>query len=96
MRDVLVNLGVSQVSAESRVTPSRYENTSMGTPYNDKLERQFSVNDHRTLDEIVKSLLLQGFMPSCCDACYRKNRTSEHFVDFAKPELKKLGYSLIE
>jgi len=53
-------------------------------------------NDHRTLDEIVKSLLLQGFIPSFCATCYRKNRTGEHFMDFAKPEFKELGYSLIE
>jgi len=121
MRDVLVNLGVSQVSAESRVTPGGYEDNSVGIPHNDKLERQFSVNDQRTLDEMVKSLLLQGFIPSFCAACYRKNRTGEHFMDFAKsgeikhmcdinalvtlkeyledfakPELKELGYSLIE
>jgi 2-iminoacetate synthase len=121
MRDVLVNLGVSQVSAESRVTPGGYENNPMKTSHNDKLERQFSINDQRTLDEIVKSLLLQGFIPSFCAACYRKNRTGEHFMDFAKsgeikhmcdinalvtlkeyledfakPELKELGYSLIE
>jgi 2-iminoacetate synthase len=84
MRDVLVNLGVSQISAESRVTPGGYENNPMGTPHNDKLERQFSVSDQRTLDEIVKSLLLQGFIPSFCAACYRKNRTGERFMDFAK------------
>ncbi|GHT16815.1 hypothetical protein AGMMS49573_07440 [Endomicrobiia bacterium] len=35
-------------------------------------------------------------MPSFCAACYRKNRLDEYFVDFAKPELKELGYSLIE
>jgi 2-iminoacetate synthase len=43
MRDVLVNLGVSQISAESRVTPGGYEDNLVGTPHNDKLERQFSV-----------------------------------------------------
>jgi 2-iminoacetate synthase len=121
MRDVLINLGVSQISAESRVTPGGYENNPGGTSHNDKLERQFSVNDQRTLDEIVKSLLLQEFIPSFCAACYRKNRTGEHFMDFAKPgkikhlcdinalitlkeyledfakpELKELGYSFIE
>jgi hypothetical protein len=65
MRDVLVNLDTSQVGAESRVTLGGYEDNPVGTPYiyNDKLERQFSVNDQRHLDEMVKSLLLQGFMP---------------------------------
>jgi 2-iminoacetate synthase len=118
LRDVLVNLGVSQISAESRATPGGYEESSV---HNDKLERQFSLNDKRSLNEIVKSLLLQGFIPSFCAACYRKNRTGEHFMDlakpgeikrmcdinalvtlkefledFAEPDVKKLGYKLIE
>jgi 2-iminoacetate synthase len=118
LRDVLVNLGVSQISAESRATPGGYEESSV---HNDKLERQFSLNDKRSLNEIVKSLLLQGFIPSFCAACYRKNRTGEHFMDlakpgeikymcdinalvtlkefledFAEPDVKKLGYKLID
>jgi 2-iminoacetate synthase len=118
LRDVLVNLGVSQISAESKVTPGGYEENSI---HNDKLERQFSVNDQRSLDEIVQSLMSQGFIPSFCAACYRKNRTGGHFMDlakpgkikhicdinalitlkeylddFAKPEIKKIGYKLIE
>jgi 2-iminoacetate synthase len=88
LRDVLVNLGVSQISAESRVTPGGYEESSV---HNDKLERQFSLNDQRSLNEIVKSLLSQGFIPSFCAACYRKNRTGEHFMDLAKPgEIKHM------
>ncbi len=51
-------------------------------------------NDHRTLDEIVKSLLLQGFIPSFCATCYRKNRTGEHFMDFAKPGKIKHMYDI--
>lgn len=88
LRDVLVNLGVSQISAESKVTPGGYEE---GSVHNDKLERQFSVNDQRTLNEIVHSLLLQGFIPSFCAACYRKGRTGAHFMDLARPgEIKHM------
>jgi 2-iminoacetate synthase len=119
LRDILVNLGVSQISAESKVTPGGYEEDS--SCHNDKLERQFSLNDQRTLNEIVKSLLSQGLIPSFCAACYRKKRTGEHFMylakpgaikhmcdinalvtlkeyleDFAMPEIKELGYNLIE
>ncbi|MDR2252236.1 MAG: [FeFe] hydrogenase H-cluster radical SAM maturase HydG [Endomicrobium sp.] len=119
LRDILVNLGVSQISAESKVTPGGYEEDS--SCHNDKLERQFSLNDQRTLNEIVKSLLSQGLIPSFCAACYRKNRTGEDFMylakpgaikhmcdinalvtlreyleDFATPEIKELGYNLIE
>ncbi|MDR3306713.1 MAG: [FeFe] hydrogenase H-cluster radical SAM maturase HydG [Endomicrobium sp.] len=83
LRDVLVNLGVSQISAESKVTPGGYEEES--SCHNDKLERQFSLNDQRALNEIVKSLLSQGLIPSFCAACYRKNRTGEHFMYLARP-----------
>ncbi|MDR2437007.1 MAG: [FeFe] hydrogenase H-cluster radical SAM maturase HydG [Endomicrobium sp.] len=118
LRDTLVNLGVSQISAESKVTPGGYEDSSQ---HNDKPERQFNLNDQRSLNEIVKSLLSQGLIPSFCAACYRKNRTWEHFMDLAKPgtirhmcdinalvtlkeyledfatpEVKTLGYKLID
>jgi 2-iminoacetate synthase len=83
LRDTLVNLGVSQISAESKVTPGGYEEES--SSHNKKLERQFNLNDQRPLNEIVKSLLSQGLIPSFCAACYRKNRTGEHFMDLAKP-----------
>jgi len=82
LRDELVNLGVSQISAESKVTPGGYEEESV---HNDKLERQFSVSDQRTLEEITGSLISQGLIPSFCAACYRKNRTGERFMDLAKP-----------
>ncbi|MDR2395697.1 MAG: [FeFe] hydrogenase H-cluster radical SAM maturase HydG [Endomicrobium sp.] len=118
LRDELVNLGVSQISAESKVTPGGYD---INFSHNDNLERQFSLNDQRTLDEIIKSLLAQGYVPSFCAACYRKNRTGENFMnlakpgqiknmcdinalvtlkeyleDFASPEVKEIGYNLIE
>jgi 2-iminoacetate synthase len=82
LRDIFINLGVSQISAESKVTPGGYEENSV---HNNKLERQFSVNDKRTLNEVLKALILKGFIPSFCAACYRKNRTGERFMDLAKP-----------
>jgi 2-iminoacetate synthase len=82
MRDTLVNLGVSQISAESKVTPGGYEESD---EHNKHLDRQFSLSDMRSLEEIAQSLLSQGFIPSFCAACYRKNRTGEHFMDLAKP-----------
>lgn len=81
LRDVLVDLGVSQISAESKVTPGGYEESLV---HNDKLERQFSLKDQRSLDEIVKSLLLKGLIPSFCAACYRKNRIGVKFMNLVK------------
>lgn len=45
---------------------------------------QFSVDDHRTPDEIISSLARSGYIPSYCTACYRKGRTGDRFMQFAK------------
>ncbi|HRZ87592.1 MAG TPA: [FeFe] hydrogenase H-cluster radical SAM maturase HydG, partial [bacterium] len=85
MRDELFTLGVSQVSAASSTSPGGYadarETCQPGT--------QFSLNDHRSLDEVIASIIAHGFIPSFCAACYRKERTGGHFMDLAKPGLIK-------
>ncbi len=78
MRDQLINLGVSQVSAESKTTPGGY------TEGKDNAG-QFALSDQRSLDEVVDSLINHGFIPSFCAACYRKERTGEAFMNLAKP-----------
>lgn len=79
LRDELFNLGVSQVSAGSNTSPGGYSDA----PGED--DSQFSVSDHRTLDEIIGSLIKKGMIPSFCAACYRKERTGEKFMALAKP-----------
>ena len=81
MRDALFGLGVSQVSAESRTAPGGYE----GIPDGGGTATQFDIADHRSLDEVIGSLLRRGFIPSFCAACYRKERTGEAFMDLARP-----------
>lgn len=85
MRDELFGLGVSQISAESRTSPggysSNYDNEGNGT--------QFSLQDHRSLDEVIGSLIGKDFIPSFCAACYRKERTGQAFMNLAKPGLIK-------
>ena len=39
----------------------------------------------RSLDETIRQLLHDGFIPSFCTSCYRLNRTGEHFMEFAIP-----------
>jgi len=70
-------IGISQTSAASRASPGGYGK--------DRELAQFSLADHRSLDEVVKSILEQGFLPSFCTACYRSNRTGKIFMDLAKP-----------
>ncbi len=76
-RDCL-ELGVSQISAGSRTNPGGYGNETQH-------DAQFSLGDHRSLDEVVRDLAEHGFMPSFCTGCYRLGRVGADFMDMAKP-----------
>lgn len=80
MRDLLLSLGVSQVSAESSTAPGGYTDQK-----DDPAGGQFSLGDHRSLDQIVESLIMHDYIPSFCAACYRMQRTGEDFMQLAKP-----------
>ena len=45
---------------------------------------QFSIEDTRTLDEIVNWLVSLGYIPSFCTACYREGRTGDRFMSLVK------------
>jgi len=81
MRDELVDLGVSQISAESRTSPGGYSSKDN----NLSNDTQFYLSDQRSLDEVIGSLLKTNLIPSFCAACYRKERTGEAFMSLAKP-----------
>lgn len=83
MRNELVHYGISQVSAGSRTNPGAYSHDEEQTG------SQFSLGDHRTLDQIISSLADGGFIPSFCTGCYRKGRVGQDFMDLAKPGLIK-------
>ena len=70
-------LGVSQISAGSRTNPGGYSD--------DESEAQFSLGDHRPLDEVIRDVAEMGYIPSFCTACYRLGRTGADFMDMAKP-----------
>ncbi len=77
MRKDIINAGVSQVSGGSSVEVygySKKENNSA----------QFSVNDERTPQEILKWLMSEDLVPSFCTACYRQGRTGDRFMELAK------------
>ncbi len=76
-------LGVSQISAGSRTNPGGYT----GNEAEDM--SQFSLGDHRSLDEVIKDITQLGYIPSFCTACYRLGRTGADFMDLAKPGLIK-------
>jgi 2-iminoacetate synthase len=70
-------IGISQASAASRASPGGYGMESGLT--------QFSLHDNRTVDEVLRSILKQGLLPSFCTACYRSGRTGKLFMGLAKP-----------
>jgi 2-iminoacetate synthase len=80
MRDLLLSLGVSQVSAESNTSPGGYSSSNA-----EQAGGQFFLRDQRSLDEVIGSLIEHDYIPSFCAACYRLERTGEAFMQLAKP-----------
>lgn len=69
-------IGISQTSAASRTTPGGYGKK--------EALKQFSLQDHRSVEEVLKSILKQGLLPSFCTACYRLDRTGETIMKLLK------------
>lgn len=80
-RDVL-SFGVSQIDAGSRIEMAGYTKT---TDDQQADRQQFMLGDLRSLDEVIRELATDGYIPSFCTACYRLGRTGEHFMEFAIP-----------
>ncbi len=79
-RREVIKLGVSQVSGGSCTGVGGYcEDNQIKED-----TRQFEIEDNRTLDEVLCSLLEGGYIPSFCTACYREGRTGERFMALAK------------
>jgi 2-iminoacetate synthase len=76
MRNALLRTGISQISAGSSVSVGGYAGDV-------KSRGQFEICDERSLDETVKSICREGYLPSFCTACYRKGRTGREFMALA-------------
>ena len=82
-RDRLLDLGISQLSAGSCTGVGGYRQEDCkadeeGSP------PQFSVDDHRSPDQVLQSICRAGYLPSYCTACYRQGRTGDRFMKLAK------------
>lgn len=75
-------LGVSQISAGSRTNPGGYAEEDH---IDDTMGSQFSLGDHRPMDEVIRDVASLGYIPSFCTGCYRLGRTGKDFMDLAKP-----------
>jgi 2-iminoacetate synthase len=79
MREILIDHGVSQVSAGSKTDVGGYhKDTEPHEP------DQFELSDERSVLEVNKDLMEHGFIPSYCTACYRLGRTGDRFMSLAK------------
>ncbi len=76
-RKEVLEIGVSQISGGSITGVGGYAKGRDETA-------QFDVTDTRPLDEVVRWLCEEGYVPSFCTACYREGRTGDRFMSFAK------------
>jgi 2-iminoacetate synthase len=81
MRSKTFALGVSQISAGSRTNPGGYTAAAESTA----AASQFSLGDHRPLDEVIRDVATLGYIPSFCTGCYRLGRVGADFMDLARP-----------
>ncbi|MDX9789643.1 MAG: [FeFe] hydrogenase H-cluster radical SAM maturase HydG [Candidatus Kapaibacterium sp.] len=87
LRDEIMEFGVSQIDGGTNIELGGYSEENKLIQNINK--EQFTINDDRTLNEIIHELLSAGYIPSFCTACYRMGRTGEHFMEFAVPGFVK-------
>ncbi|MBQ9921475.1 MAG: [Clostridia bacterium] len=80
VREMVLPLGVSQISGASRTSVGGYTEPEKF----DEDTAQFETSDRRTLDEVVKWLMELGYIPSFCTACYKEGRTGDRFMSLCK------------
>ena len=81
LRDELISIGASQISAGSKTSPWGY--------IKEGDTEQFKTGDKRNLDEIIGKIASLGLMPSLCTACYREGRSGEKFKHLAEDKTIK-------
>jgi 2-iminoacetate synthase len=82
LRDELVSVGISQLSAGSCTGVGGYYRENNAD--REAQRPQFEVEDCRSLDEVIANVCKSGYIPSFCTACYRKGRTGDRFMSLAK------------
>lgn len=82
LRREVMSFGVSQIDAGSRIELGGY--TANSDTQIAELE-QFALSDIRSLDDVMRELIQDEYVPSFCTSCYRLGRTGEHFMEFAIP-----------
>jgi 2-iminoacetate synthase len=81
-RDELLSVGISQLSGGSCTGVGGYSKAN--NEGREEQRAQFNVSDHRSLEEVLRSICESGYIPSFCTACYREGRTGDRFMSLAK------------
>ncbi|MDH4028051.1 MAG: [FeFe] hydrogenase H-cluster radical SAM maturase HydG, partial [Nitrospirota bacterium] len=76
IRDELLTMGASQISAGSKTSPWGY--IEKGDT------EQFEIGDRRSLEEVMAKIAGLGLIPSLCTACYREGRSGGAFKHLAQ------------
>ncbi len=85
MRDELIQMGISQMSAGSCTGVGSYKKEYGEHDHTQEKETaQFVTSDHRSPDQVIRGMLEAGYIPSFCTGCYRKGRTGGRFMPLAK------------
>lgn len=82
IRDEILEYGVSQIDGGTNIELKGYTSHK---EQQDLDHEQFEICDDRSLNEVMEELVDSGYIPSFCTACYRLNRTGEHFMEFSVP-----------
>ncbi|MCM1041186.1 MAG: [FeFe] hydrogenase H-cluster radical SAM maturase HydG [Bacteroides sp.] len=85
LRNEVMQFGVSQIDAGTRLEIGAYHEKESATEAQDLEKEQFQIADNRSLDDTIRWLVEQKFIPSFCTSCYRVGRTGEHFMEYAIP-----------
>ncbi len=83
IRRQVIQFGVSQIDGGTKLELGSYSDSK--NEHQDLTKEQFQINDNRSLAEIIDELVDNDYIPSFCTACYRLNRTGEHFMEFSVP-----------
>ena len=81
IRREVMEFGVSQIDAGTKIELAGYTKQKE----QELKKEQFSIGDTRGMDEIIRELLENDYIPSFCTSCYRTGRTGEQFMEFAIP-----------
>ncbi|MFW6290298.1 MAG: [FeFe] hydrogenase H-cluster radical SAM maturase HydG [Mariniphaga sp.] len=83
LRKEVLKYGVSQIDGGTKIELGSYAQKS--SSLQDLKREQFKISDERSLNDVIEELLQEEYLPSFCTACYRLNRTGEHFMEFSVP-----------